>query len=57
MSTIGKKETIKNQIVLDLQEQGITISGNTLTFANGINLELTVEQVKSMNEQYVSDYK
>ncbi|MGO3108681.1 hypothetical protein [Sphingobacterium sp. JB170] len=57
MNTTNKPHEIKTDIIIDFQKQGIIVDGRNLTFANGLTLNLTMDQVASLNDQYVGNYK
>lgn len=58
MNTTNKTHEIKAEIIIDFQKQGIMISeGDTLTFANDLFIKLTNDQIDTLNDQYVGNYK
>ncbi len=56
-STINETHEIKNDIIIDFQKQGIIVERSTLTFVNGLTLNLTNDQIDSLNNQHINSYR
>ncbi|TYR30808.1 hypothetical protein FXV77_21660 [Sphingobacterium phlebotomi] len=56
-STINETHKIKNDIIIDFQKQGIIVERSTLTFVNGLTLNLTNDQIDSLNNQHINSYR
>lgn len=51
------QSVFKTEVLIYLQSIGLSVKGKHLILPNGISIDLSIQQIESMNSQHQSVYK